>query len=182
MSSIDEFKAGISAAGGFINSSRFEVSITPSGSGELQQLKQKYIGSNRITLRPEVVSLPGSQIGSFEISNQGSPIKLPNIRTYEDVNMTFTITNNYAVVNFFKAWHDMIINKNSYRVGYITDYGSTIDISHLDREGKVVYTCQLLNAWPVGVNSIDLDSGASDIVSKLSIAITYNIFNDLLKT
>ena len=182
MSSIDTFKAEIVAAGGFLNSNRFEVSITPVGNGELAKLKQKYIGSNRMVLRPEVVQLPGSQVGSFDITTQGSPIKLPNIRTYEDVNMTFTITNNYAVVNFFKAWHDMIIDKNDYRVGYITDYGATIEISHLTREDKVVYTCQLLNAWPVGVNSIDLDSGASDVVSKLSIAITYNIFNDLLKT
>jgi len=184
MSSIDNFKAQIANELGPINPNRFRVTFAPkiSFTGvegiKLNDLDERPTGGNHLVLQPETVQIPGSQIGSFENQTFRNPTKYPNIRTYEDVSMVFPITRKFSIVKFFKQWHDQIVSKDDWTVAYRDDYAVDLLIEQLDRNDNVVFDVTLENAWPVGVNSLDLDAAGSDVVSKIAVTFTYEKFKD----
>ena len=185
MSSINNFKAQIASELGPVNPNRFRVTFSPKLTFsqkfgiQLNALDNRPNGGNNLVLQPEVVQIPGSQIGSFENSTFRNPIKYPNIRTYEDVSMTFPITRKFSVVKFFKEWHDQIVSKTDWTVAYLDEFAVDLQVEQLDRNDNVVYAVTLENAWPVGVNSLDLDAAGSDVISKISVTFTYEKFKDL---
>ena len=100
-------------------------------------------------------------------------LKHPNGYVYEDITISFLIPNDYFVKELFDAWQNMVIDTTRYRAGYKSDYATDIIISQLDKKNYPVYSIKLKNAWPVGVNSIDLDNTAESAVSRVSVSFTF---------
>jgi hypothetical protein len=190
-SSVDDMKAKISNHGGLAPSNRFGLIMTPPTNAVLSYssiiedavrgnltLGSIMQNSNDLSFFVESCQFPGKQINSLDNVLHRNSLKYPNGYVYEDITVNFLLPTDYFIKNLFDAWQNMVIDKNTYRAGYKDDYTSDIIISQLDKRNYPVYTIKLKNAWPVGVNSIDLDNTAESAFSRLSVAFTFEEIED----
>lgn len=166
-SSINDFKSVILRNRGFAKANRFKVEITsvPGASGSARDLN----------FLCESVNIPGKQITTLDYDNgTHRPIKIPTGYIEDDVTMIFNLTNNYLVKRALDSWMQQIINANSYRLAYDAAYKRDIKISQLDENNAVVYTSILYAAYPITINSIDLDNNSESTISKATVVFTYD--------
>jgi hypothetical protein len=74
---------------------------------------------------------------------------------------------------FFDAWLDWINPSNgSMNMKYKTEYAVPITIYQYDMRNKISYSVQLLDAFPVSTNGMNLD-WSSDGAHKLTVTFAY---------
>lgn len=168
-SSINDFKSAIMRNRGLAKANRFKVEITsvPGLSGSTRDLN----------FLCETVNLPGKQITTLDYDNgTRRPVKIPTGYIEDDVTMVFNLTNNYLVKKALDSWMQRIIDVNSYRLAYDSAYKRDIKITQLDDNNAIVYTAQLKSAYPITINSIDLDDNAESTITKVTTVFTYDNF------
>lgn len=166
-SSITDFKSAILRNGGFARPNRFEIEISqiPGWSGETRDLK----------FLCETVNLPGKQITTLDYDiGTRRPLKIPTGYIEDDVTMVFNLTNNYMVKVALDKWMEQIVDVDSYLVWYDSSYKRDITIAQLDEKNEKIYSVQLRKAYPITVNSIDLDSNSESTVQKATVVFTYD--------
>lgn len=165
--SIETLKSLVSAGGGYARSNRFSISIGPSASSNATL-------DEVATFFCEAASIPGKEMSTFSyaFNSNRNEVKYPNGFTLPDVTCTFAQTNDYAIRTFFDKWFKLIVS-DEYTVRYASDYERSVIISQLDQQDKPVYTVELLNAYPVSMNSIELSNFNTDDVSRFDVTLTY---------
>jgi hypothetical protein len=126
----------------------------------------------------ESTSIPGRQILTNDYSATRQAEKRPNGYANEDVNFVFNLTNDYFIRDIFNRWTNEIVDRDTYEVGYRSDYSIDIDIHQLDEEDNKVYTCTLKDAFPVTVQNIDLNNTTESSVQKLNVTMAYRDFEE----
>jgi len=169
---IQQFKSVIGARGSLAKTNRFKVTIP---------LPFALLGENGrdLSLLCETCSLPGRLIQTTDFSPWRNPIKIPTGYTDEDVNMTFYLTNDYYAKNILDKWMQSIINVDSYLLSYPEQYRSNIQIHQLDERDNIRYTSVLVDAYPIGVNSVELDNNTTDSFQKVTATFTYKTFTQV---
>ena len=162
---IDSLKAAIGGRGGINQPNRFEITFNPPGGG---------LNGQDITLLCESVSLPGYQINTFDYPFEAvlNSVKVPNGYTYEDVQCTFIVTNDYVIKRIFDTWKKTIIT-DEFRLNYARAYERDVKIASLNQRNEKKYEITLENAYPITVASIDLNNGTSNEITKLQVTFTY---------
>lgn len=123
------------------------------------------------------VNIPGMQVMTTQRQIGITDQKVAYGYANEDVNMTFVLTNDYFVKNYFTAWQDLCIVKEqgaahhypNYKVEYVRD----VKITQLDKNYKPMYSCTLIDAFPTTVNAISLGDDARGAVLELSVELSY---------
>ena len=166
---IDQLKAEISNRRGLARPNRFRVIITPPAATTI---------GNVLSLLCESTSIPGRQITSFEypLHTYRQQIKVPNGYLNEDITMSFLLTNDHVAMNFFQEWSSLVLNRQSYSIPYLQDYAGTIEMLALDETNTSTLSVKLYNAWPVSINSIELNNSSSDDYIRVPVTITYEDF------
>ena len=167
----DIVKAAVSKDSGFAKANRYQVMIIPpAGDGPPSPFVVR-----KLDLFAENVTLPGKQINTFDYPFDAlrNMVKYPNGFMTEDVSIVFRLTNTYDIKALFDRWQSYIINKN-YLLEYPSMYETTILIKQLDEKNIPIYTVKLLNAYPLTVGAIDLNSESTNTISKLSVTFTYS--------
>lgn len=162
---ITEFQSEINSRDGVSRANRFEVVITPPrGAG---------VGIP-VSLLADSATLPGIQTTSVDYPLQlyRNNVKIPNGRMYEDIAISFILTNDYYMKSLFDRWVKLMIS-DDYLIGYPDQYETDVYVYQLDEKNKKVYGNRLINAYPITVNSIDLSNGSSDTINKLNVTFTY---------
>lgn len=191
MNGIDTLKSLVSAKRGFARSNLFQVQL-PNIPGF-----NKYNMEDMNILCSDV-NLPGRQIMTQErlIGVKGQ--KTANAFTSDDVSMTFYCLNDYGMKEYIEAWQNQVIDQESYEVNYPkgTDgYTKTVKIFQLEKgvgidfpadfsifgidvdidlytRDKVVYGCELIDAFPTTMNSITLNNEQDGLV-QLNVQMSY---------
>jgi hypothetical protein len=164
---IDNFKGAIARRGGLAKTNRFDVLITLPAS----------IADDRgrdLTLLCESAILPGKQITSTEWSLYGHTIKIPTNFIQEDVTCLFNVTSDYYVKRVFDRWQNVVINNETFLLGYDNEFKADIHIRQLNELDAVIYETVLLGAYPIAVQPIMLDNNAEQQTQKLSVTFSYN--------
>jgi len=163
MDNIQQFVALIRKKGGVAKKNRFRIEISiPSYS------------SNDISLLCESISFPSKTIQSFDFSSYRNPIKIPTGFANEDVTAVFHLTNDYYIKDLFDKWLNGIVNTEDYFIAYDNEFKTTVRIFQLDEKDKVVYSVELLEAYPISMNAVELDNTATSATQKLTVNFTYN--------
>ena len=194
-SSIDDFKSSINKRNGMAMANRFLIMVQPPSQSLLNfnigDLASKVLLGNKINVADfvndprdiamlcESCSLPGRQIQTIDYSSYRQPIKVPTYYVNEDVQMTFHLTNDYYIRKVFDKWHQLVLNQESFLLNYNKDFCADIIIQQLNQDNKPVYAVKLKNAYPVGINSINLDNTMNDTPQKLVVQITYEDFEQM---
>jgi hypothetical protein len=167
---INAFKSIISKRGGLSKANRFDVLINlPPNIGSDDRGRD-------LSLLCESAQLPGKQITTLEWSLYGHNIKVPTNFIQEDATLVFNITNDYYAKRIFDIWQNRVISDVSYLLAYDSEFKVDILIRQLDEEDKIVYTTQLMRAYPISVQAIALDNNAESQTQKLSVVFAYDNF------
>lgn len=189
---IDSFKGVISRRSGLASSNRFVIFMTPPSATllnfDLQQAATNLLSGNfglsqlindprDIAILCESCSLPGRQIQTFEKSHKNfrQSTKVPQGYFNEDVNFVFHLTGDYYMKKLFDRWMDIVINPETYKAAYKSDYVTDITIQQLNSKNIPIHGVKLLNAFPIGVNSVELNNASGD-PQKLNVTVTYEDF------
>lgn len=188
--SIDSFKSTIGRRGGLAPQNRFAIFMTPPSATflnlDVQAAASSLLSGNfglsslvndprDLNILCESVSLPGRQIQTLDYQdlNFRNTVKQPTGYFNEDVTFTFHLTNDYHVKKLFDKWIDTIINPKTYNTAYKNQYVTDVTIQQLNQKNIPVYGIKLKNAFPVTINTLELNNASGD-TQKVSITITYD--------
>lgn len=179
MASVDNIKSTISARGGFAKPNRFKVDF----SGLLSKFPSNQFGIRDIAdmnIMCDSCTIPGRTLLTTDWSIWNHQIKIP-VGGYDedDIEMVFNVTNDYFIKRIFDAWLDLVVNQDTYHVGYDASYKADLIISHLDERDNEVYRAKIQGAYPLTVKPISLDNNSESTVSKFSTAITFDRYRIL---
>lgn len=195
MNTIDNLKATISKKGGVAFANRFQVFFQPPGAVTLKNLlnsdpkslvgdlaKNAISGGSPKNIIPdprdisilcESVNLPGRQISTIDYQADRQTIKIPYGVINEDVTMSFILTNDYYMKQLFDKWMSGIFDVENYRVGYKKDFVTDVVIQQLNKNNVPIYSVRLEDAFPITMQSIQLDSNSENTIQKLNVTLSY---------
>ncbi len=186
---IDDFKSVISRRSGLAPANRFVIFMNPPSQTtqnlDLQPASSSLLSGNfgpgkfssdprDVALLCESCSLPGRQIQTLDKQhmNYRQSVKVPQGYFNEDVNFIFHLTNDYHMKKLFDRWLDLVVNPETYQVGYTKEYVSDVTIQQLNQQNIPVYGVKLRNAFPVTVSTIELNNSSTE-TQKLNVTLTY---------
>lgn len=159
---IDTLKAEIGARGGLAVANRFEISI-PNLNFTSTALCQ-------------TISLPGRTIQTQEFQNQDVMSSFPFVYDDGDISITFLLTNDYYMYDFFMAWMNTVINVEKYQSGYKSDYVRDMVLSHQDTMNRDIKKFKLINCWPKSITPIELSSTNENQFSIFTVTFSFKNF------
>lgn len=163
--SINEFKSSFTTD--LARPNRFDVQV-PIPLGLVS-----YIGSlKRLTFRCENTELPGRSISTTTMKIYGPEEKYPYQTTYNDINLTFIVGDDMREKLFFDAWLEWINPSLTHNFKYKVDYAVPLRINQYDLLNNISYSVDLIDAYPIGINALDLD-WSSDGHHKLAVTFAY---------
>jgi len=173
----DALRGIIEDQGGMASNNRFRVHL-PNLSGTLKAdgSKAQDIGNRReLTDLCTSARIPGKNLSVLERNIGMEQIKVANGYTLGDINMTFYLTNAYSARKYFQEWMDCIVSPEPpYTAGFHSNYSKSLTVTQLDRLGDVVYSTELLKAYPTSMAEIDLNNQAQTAAIELTVSLTYS--------
>jgi len=141
--------------------------------------------SQRLTFRCENANLPGRTLNTTDQKIYNIVEKFPNQTTYQDMDMTFIVGGDMAEKQFFDAWLELINPTTNFNFKYKGDYSTSITVNQYDINNNLTYTIELIDAYPIAVNQLDLD-WSNDGYHKLTVVFAYtywknNSLNNILQ-
>ena len=165
---IDDLASQINQRGGLAKPNYFAVTFTgPAAVSPNQFLINAFC---------ESVSIPGRSITTTEHGTIRQATKRPYSFINDDVSFTFLVTNDFYMKNIFDKWMKHVINDETGAIYYKNQYVSDMTITVLDTKHDMIYKCQLKNAYPIGIQAIELSNAAQDQLIKVTVTMTYDNF------
>lgn len=170
---IDKLKGLVSRRSGLARSNRFEILVVPPREAfeDVEQIRD-------LNILCDATSLPGRQMQTFETNYTRQQVKVAQSFINEDVSFTFNLTNDMFIKRMFDRWTNMIIDRNTFKKNYDFKYKRDIGIFQNDINNKRVYGVKLINAFPISVQGLELNSSEGEI-QKLTVEFTYEDFEEL---
>lgn len=156
----------------------FEVTVSfpPSiqGSFPTQQLKMMAKSS----------TLPGSTLGIIEVPYFGRKIKVAGDRTFDDWTITLINDEDFNIRNAFEFWQNAMdqysTSAEKKRVNGADasplSYVATIQIDQFGKQGDVIKTYTLINAFPNQVGQIDVSWENNDQIEEFDVTFSMDYF------
>lgn len=164
---------------GFARASHAVVSIS-SPQGMTQAPAQD------LRFRIETINIPGRQINTFEFKPYGPAYRIGYAEQHGEVSINVLLSPDFSEKLFFQRWQDLIVGyargidnlvAGTFDIGYYNKYISNVDIFQYDKLGDLVYSCKLVEAWPVGISDLPAD-WSSDTLHRLQVTFVYRYFKD----
>jgi len=118
------------------------------------------------------VNLPGKQILTNDRQIGIKFEKMVNGYGVDDLSLTFLLTNNYNVKNFFEEWAASSISYNEQELRYKNTYTKDIKVFQLNQESKRIHGCLIKEAFPTTLNPIELGNLNTE-VSEYNVQLSY---------
>jgi len=130
--------------------------------------------ANRIlTFSCETAELPGKTFVTHDQRIYGTIEKFPYQHSYNDVNLTFIVSENMREKQFFDDWLSSVGSyNNNFNFNYKNTYVSDVIITQYNQKNTPSYTVKLIEAYPIAVNQLDLD-WSTDGHHKLTVVLAY---------
>jgi len=164
--SISEFKSTFTKE--LARPSRFDVSIP------VPLTMIPYVTSAKsLTYRCESANLPGRTFATADQKIGSTPVeKYPYQTTYTDMDLTFIVDDDMSQRLFFDAWLNYINPTYNYNFRYKSDYSTVITINQYDVTNQLSYSVDLIDAYPISANQMDLD-WSSEGHHKMTVTFAY---------
>ena len=154
---------------------RFEVLITPPIG-----LKGDY-KSDFISMYVEQASLPALNIFSKSFKIFGPSYQRPLSSEYggEGISFVLHVDRDMKIRKFFEDWMHLIVNPDTFTVGYQSSYATEILIRQLDEQENVTYEIKLIDAFPRSVNLLELNNSAQNQTHRLNVLFGYRTWESM---
>jgi len=135
----------------------------------------------KFTFMANAASLPSSQVGERIVPYMGQDIKIAGDRVYPDYEIQILNDEGFEIRSAFEAWSNSIsqyTRNDAVRVDGATSdplsYVGTIFVDQLGKNGSIIKTYKLYNAWPAFVSAVQLAWAAKDDIETFSVSIRYD--------
>jgi hypothetical protein len=130
--------------------------------------------ARNLTFRCESTQFPSRTFATTEQKFGTNPTeKHAYHTTYNDIEMTFIVSEDMSERKFFDAWLNLINPTSSFDFNYRDDYITDFYVYQYDGAiSKTTYSIALIDAFPISVNQLDLD-WSNDSYHKLSVTFAY---------
>jgi len=168
--SVESFKTALSQGGARPNQFMVQLSFPTFVTG----------GSQAVLKAPFLVSvaeLPGQTVNPAIVQYRGREVKFVGDRTFAPYTMTILNDSEMSIRNAFESWMNGMEDLGS-KFGRLSpyDYQRDLDIFQLDRNGNVLKSYKIVNAFPVDMSPVALDFGANDQISTFQLTLQYQHF------
>lgn len=163
--SISGFVSRISEKG-LARTNRFRVIFTtPISFGDAQQYRQ-------VSLNCESAELPGRDLVTADARIYGPTFKSPYMSNYNDISFTFLCDASLVEKRVFDEWMSVINPRTSFDFEYRENYLSRVVIEQLSDDETTTYSCELIDAFPIQINSMPVNWG-DDNFHRVTVTMTY---------
>jgi hypothetical protein len=124
-----------------------------------------------------IAELPGSTINPATVLYRGREVLFAGDRTFAPWTFTALNDSNLTIRNAIESW--MIgIEALSSKAGVVSpaQYQRNIDIRQLDRNGNILKTYVLKDAFPIDLSPVGLDFSSNDNISTFQCTWRYQSF------
>ena len=126
-----------------------------------------------LSLRCESAQLPGRTLETTTKKHGSAPVeKFPYHNNYSEVTLEFLVSGDMNEKIFFDAWMELINPTTDFNMQYKNNYAVDISINQYDLQNKITYSANLIEAFPIEVNQLDLN-WSNDSFHKLSVVFAY---------
>lgn len=137
--------------------------------------------SEKFTFLANAASIPGAQLGQRIVSYMGQDIKIAGDRFYPDFDVQVLNDEDFAIRDAVERWNNSISQysrEDAVRVDGATSdpssYVGKIYVDQLGKDGNVIKTYGLVNAWPAMIGGIGLAWQQKDDVELFTISWRYD--------
>jgi hypothetical protein len=185
---IDAFAAEMHSVG-FARPSDFEVEI---GGDILSKVGSSFGLSSSLMFRVSTAELPQRNIEAINYLEYGVPYKIGGGVNYVDTSIGIICSPDLREREFFMRWQDLIggfhrnpdldadQRKNQFNIGYYDNYVAKkgITIYQLDQQGFKTYAVDLIDAYPLVVNTLSLSWANGSEVQVMNVTIAFRYFEE----
>lgn len=171
--------------GAFAPVANFEVRIQ----GPIVQTASGY-NQAELLYRADGIVIPGRRIGAMPFSAYGPPRQFAIGQEMSGVSVRIKCSEDLSEKIFFETWQDLAIGdarkrstvtEGMFDIGYYDNYRGAVEIIQYSPDDLPVFTCQLLEAWPVMVSDLE-GAWESDGHHRLRVDFEYYRFIDDVST
>jgi len=135
--------------------------------------------SRKLTFRCETAQLPSRSFATADQKFGSNPIEKHAYHSnYNESEMTFVVSNDMSEKIFFDMWMEYINPTMSFDFNYRDDYISTLVVNQYDNSNSLVYSVNLIDAFPIAVNQLDLDWSSDSTHHKLAVVFAYRYWQN----
>jgi len=129
--------------------------------------------ARQLTFRCETTQLPSRTFATAEQKFGSNPVeKYPYQSEYNEIEMTFIVSDDMSEKLFFDAWMEYISPTYTFNFKYKSDYCSTLTVNQYDVKNDLTYSINLIDAYPISMNQLDLDWSSTEN-HKLTVVFAY---------
>lgn len=140
------------------------------------------------------VNMPGRQILTTERLIGVKGYKMPTGFASDDISMSFLLTNTYSIKDYFEQWQNLVVNQDTYEIGYPDAYGYDVVVRQLKRSpglfnlrrgfllggpqagaitsADIVHAVRLRKAFPTTMSAVEL-SNDNEGLMQLTVQLSY---------
>lgn len=169
MPNLSAFRASL--VNGGVRSNTFEVNLN------FPAFVQGGAEASRIgVFHCKSASLPSSTVADIPVYFQGRPTYVAGERQFDPWEIAI-YNENFLISNAFENWMNGI-NELTTNGGIIQPslYATDMVVKQLDRNGTVLKTIKLINAWPIQMAPIQLDFEANNQIQIRPIVLRYDYY------
>lgn len=168
------------------NVERFKSALTNGGARPNQFAVQlsypTYVNGQNIAVARSpflvnIAELPGQTVNPTIVQYRGREVKFAGDRIFAPWTITVLNDAEMSIRNAIEQWMQGMEDYAS-KVGRLTpsEYQRDLDVFQLDRNGNILKSYKLVNAFPVDLSPVALDFGANDQISQFTVTWQYQHF------
>ena len=168
------------------NVERFKSALTNGGARTNQFAVQlsfpTYVGAQSIAVARapflvNIAELPGQTINPAIVQYRGREVKFAGDRIYAPWTITILNDAEMSIRNGIEQWMGGMEDYAT-KTGRLqpSEYQRDLNVFQLDRNGNILKSYKLANAFPVDLSPVALDFGANDQISQFTVTFQYQHF------
>ena len=167
---VERFKSALTNGGARPNQFAVQLSFPTYVAGQA-------IAVARAPFLVSVAELPGQTVNPAVVQYRGREVKFVGDRVYAPWTITVLNDAEMSIRNAVEQW---MAGMEDYatKIGRNQpfEYQKDADIFQLDRNGNILKSYKLVNAFPVDLSPVGLDFGANDQISSFTVTFQYQHF------
>jgi hypothetical protein len=184
----DRFRGTIMAQLGMASASRWQVEW-PKINGmvfPVQGSTSDFSNSEDKNLLCAAAQIPGKTVSVGYREMGGERVPYATGQDFPQAQFTYYLTNSYEMRHYFQEWMNAVMHqplkpsstKHTF-AGYHSNYVKDVKVTQYTRDGRRVYDVKLIDAFPVSLSTIDLNSQLQTAAHEFTVSMAYtNYSND----
>jgi hypothetical protein len=167
---VERFKSALTNGGARPNQFYVELSFPTYVAGA-------NIAVARAPFLVSVAELPGQTVNPAIVQYRGREVKFVGDRVYAPWTVTVLNDAEMSIRTSIEQWMGgMEDNVNKFGRLQPSEYQRDASVYQLDRNGNILKSYKLVNAFPVDLSPVGLDFGANDQISTFTVTFQYQHF------